>query len=73
MQAVLAVLGLAAGGDGVTGDPIGGQSPEPGMVIMLNYHKTGHELLPMLIDLLEDEKIVRHLHPRKPLPLDCPP
>jgi len=38
------------------------------MVIMLNYHKTGHDLLPMLIDLLEDHDIVRHPQPLHELP-----
>ena len=73
VQAVLAAMGLGAGSVGAArGDGRGGpgQSPEPGMVIMLDYHKTGHNLLPMLIDLLEDHDIVRHpqpLHTRAPL------
>jgi hypothetical protein len=50
VQAVLAAMGLGAGSVGAArGDGRGGpgQSPEPGMVIMLNYHNTGHDLLPM--------------------------
>jgi hypothetical protein len=65
VQAVLAVLGLTAGGGGTTGQN-SAPSPEPGLIVMLNYHKTGHELLPMLIDLLEDHKI-GNISPRVPL------